>query len=298
MKGDGRKAKVGVEPSAVNWNLKRNLSERHKPVRIFHTYPSQVHRLKLPLIFVLSLFLAGCSQKVSDSQGAKIDEINVAAAANLTDAFEELGGAFSARTGIRVVYSFGSSADLARQIENSAPYDIFASADVENIDRVDGKGLLAVGTRMLFARGRLVLWTPPGARFVITRLEDLNRSEIERIGIAKPEVSPYGRATIEALRALNLWPQLETKVIYGQNVSQIKQYAVTGNIDAGFIPLALAHGGTGQILEVDDRLHQPINQAIAIVKTSQKQKAAHDFIEFLMSQEGQALLARYGYRRP
>ena len=236
--------------------------------------------------------------ETSDRRGANPDEINVAAAANLTDAFTELGKAFTSRTGVRIVYSFGATADLARQIENAAPYDVFASADVETIDLLDSKGLIIEGTRKLYARGRLVLWTPPGARFTITRIEDLNRSEVERVGIAKPDVAPYGRATIETLRSLNLWPQLEPKIIYGQNVSQIKQYVATGNVDAGFIPMALAHDGSGHVIEIDDRLHQPINQAIAIVKTSQKQQAARDFIEFLMSQEGQALLERYGYRRP
>ena len=121
---------------------------------------------------------------------------------------------------------------------------------------------------------------------------------MERIGIAKPDIAPYGRATIETLRALNLWPQLEPKAIYGQNVLQVRQYAATGNVDAAFIPLALARSDDGNFIEVDDRLHQPINHAIAIVKNSHKQEAARRFIEFLMSPEGQAILERYGYRRP
>src|ERR1043165_4377940 len=116
------------------------------------------------IIFSLLLFIAcGCR---SDSQNKTADasEINVAAAANLTDAFAEVGKQFTAETGIRVTYSFGATADLARQIENGAPFDVFASADVTHVDQLNGEGLLTPGTRSLYARGRLVLWTPPHAR--------------------------------------------------------------------------------------------------------------------------------------
>lgn len=199
---------------------------------------------------------------------------------------------------MRVVYSFGATAELAKQIENGAPFDLFASADVEHVDELNRKGLLVAGTQAVYARGRLVLWIPPGSRAKIERLEDLARQEVERIGIAKPDVAPYGRATIEALGALQLWPQIEPQVIYGQNVSQVKQYARTGNVDAAFIPLALVRDGEGRAIEIDERLHQPINQALAVIKASGKQEMARRFAEFVLSLEGRALLERYGYQPP
>ncbi|MBV9959675.1 MAG: molybdate ABC transporter substrate-binding protein, partial [Acidobacteria bacterium] len=156
------------------------------------------------LSIALILLSTGCNR----TQPPKQDELNVAAASNLTDAFTELGKEFTARTGVKVVYSFGATADLAKQIENHAPFDVFASADVENVDKLASKALLTEGTRQLYARGRLVLWVPPDSRLALARLEDLSKPEVEHIGIAKPEVAPYGRATVEALRALNLWPQL------------------------------------------------------------------------------------------
>jgi molybdenum ABC transporter, periplasmic molybdate-binding protein len=270
----------------MNLMIKRKLSERLR----------KRHWAKLFFLTLLCLFC--CSCKTSVETQSQPQEINVAAAANLTDAFTELGKEFTKRTSVRVVFSYGATADLARQIEQDAPFDVFASADVENVERLASKGLLASGGLKLYARGRLVIWTPPGARLTLTKIEDLSRAEIERIGIAKPDVAPYGRASVEALRALNLWPQLESKVVYGQNVSQVRQYAATGNVDAAFIPLALVRAGEGRTLEVDERLHKPINQAIAILKNSQKQEAARRFVEFVLSEEGQALLERYGYRKP
>ena len=197
---------------------------------------------------------------------------------------------------MRVVYSFGATADLAKQIENGAPYDVFAAADVEHVDGLSHEGLLTAGTETLYARGRLVMWTPPGSRIKLERIEDIARAEVERISIAKPDVAPYGRATIEALRALNLWPEVEPKVIYGQSVSQTRQYAATGNAEVAFIPWSLVKEGEGQFVEVNERLHQPINQALAVVKRSEKQEAARRFVAYVLSPEGQALLERYGYK--
>ena len=221
----------------------------------------------------------------------------VAAAANLSEAFSELAKQFELKTGTRVVLSFGATAELAGQIENGAPFDVFAAADTEHVMRLDRKGLLAPGSLSLYARGRLALWVPSGGRAGITRLEDLARAEVERVAIAKPDLAPYGRAAVEALRALGLWSSVERKVIYGQSVTQARQYAATGNADAALIPLSLTRAGDGRIIEVDARLHGPIEQSIAVIKSSGKPEAAELFVKYVLGPEGQSLLERYGYQR-
>jgi molybdate transport system substrate-binding protein len=249
------------------------------------------------VLFSLLSFASCSSRSSSQNKETSPPEINVAAAANLTDAFTELGKRLTAQTGIQVRYSFGATADLARQIENGAPFDVFAAADVEHVLRLNGQNLIVTGTNRIFARGRLILWTPPGSNFKLDRIEDLTRVEVERIAIAKPDVAPYGRATVEALKALNLWPQIESKVIYGQSATQAKQYAATGNAEVAFIPLALVKPNEGHRIEVDTSLHRPIDQAIAVIKDSQQQEAATRFANFVLSPEGQALLEQYGYER-
>jgi molybdate transport system substrate-binding protein len=229
----------------------------------------------------------------TDSEG-----LTVAAASNLTDAFAEIGPRFTSKTGIRVVFSFGATADLAKQIENGAPFDVFAAADTEHVEQLEGKGLLTNGTRALYARGRLVMWLPPGSNLKAERIQDITAKPFERIAIAKPDVAPYGRATVESLRALGIWNQIEARVIYGQNVSQTKQYAATGNAEVAFIPLAIVKPGEGSYLEVSEELHQPINQALGIIKDSPKQAAARQFVDFLLSPEGQGLLLKLGYSKP
>jgi molybdate transport system substrate-binding protein len=259
--------------------------------------PAYIRALCVSLLLASLCLHLGCARQSSTGQG-NAPEINVAAAANLTDAFAEVAKQFTAETGVRVVYSFGATADLAKQIENGAPFDLFAAADVEHVNGLDRQGLLTPGTRALFARGRLVVWTPPGSGINLSRIEDITRAEVGRIAIAKPDVAPYGKATVEALRALNLWQQVESKVVYAQNVSMTKQFAATGNAEVAFLPLALVKPNEGRLIEVDERLHQPIDQALGVVKASAKQEAARQFKAFVLSIKGQAILESCGYRKP
>ncbi|HEV2883652.1 MAG TPA: molybdate ABC transporter substrate-binding protein [Pyrinomonadaceae bacterium] len=243
------------------------------------------------------LATVSCGRQASP-ESSKQPELVVAAAANLTEAFEEIGRRFTSQTGIRVVFSFGATADLAKQIENGAPFDVFASADTEHVDRLERQGLLTPGTRAIYARGRLVAWLPPGSKLTLARVEDITAANFERIAIAKPDVAPYGKATIEALRALKIWTEVEPKIVYAQNVSQAKQYAATGNAEVAFIPLALVKIGEGSFVELNQDLHQPIDQALAVIKASQNQDAAKKFAVFVVNPEVQSLLVNRGYFLP
>jgi molybdate transport system substrate-binding protein len=254
-------------------------------------------RAAISAVLALSLLIAfNCSPGDQTSRSG-VGEINVAAAANLIDAFEEVGRQFTVGTGTRVVFSFGATADLARQIENGGPFDVFASADVEHVDRLIAKGYLLADTRALYARGRLVLWAR-GSSDALLEIEELAAGHVKYVAIAKPDVAPYGRAALEALRALNLWQTVEPKVVYAQNVSQARQFAASGNADMAFIPLALVKTDEGRFVEVDQRLHQPIDQAMGVVASSAKTEAARAFVGFVLSSEGQSILERFGYLKP
>ena len=121
---------------------------------------------------------------------------------------------------------------------------------------------------------------------------------IGRVETRLRQLLHHVRAAVESLQALGIWKDIEGRVIYGQNVSQTKQYAATGNAEVAFIPLALVKPGEGSYLEVGDELHRPIDQALGIIKESAKQNAARQFVDFLMSSEGQELMSQKGYRKP
>lgn len=246
-------------------------------------------------VLVVSLAGSSCNRNAAKNDQ---QELTIAAASNLTDAFAELGPRFTTKTGIRVTFSFGATADLAKQIENGAPFDVFAAADSEHVEQLEGKGLLTAGSRAIYARGRLVMWLPPGSKLKAERIQDITAKSFERIAIAKPDVAPYGKATVESLQALGIWKEVESRVIYGQNVSQTKQYVATGNAEVGFIPLALVKPGEGTYLEVAGELHRSIDQALGIIKESTRQEAARKFVDYLLSPEGRDLLSQKGYRIP
>src|SRR5215471_6400243 len=123
-------------------------------------------------LFVITvlILLAGCSQGHVD-HGKK--EIVVGAAADLMPAFEELGRQFEQESGIHVTFSFGSTGTLAKQIENGAPIDLFAAANVDYVDQLEREGLILSDTKATYARGRIAIWTRNEREPAITRIEDL-----------------------------------------------------------------------------------------------------------------------------
>jgi len=232
------------------------------------------------------LILLGCAHP----KPAARPEILVAAAANLSDSFADLARAFTAKTGIAATFNFGATGGLATQIENGAPYDVFAAADVEHVEGLKSRGLLVAATCARYARGRLVLWSP---HLAIDRIQDA--TGLKRVAIANPDIAPYGLAAVDSLRALGIWADVKPKTVFGNHVSETRQYAATGNVDAAFVPLALVIHSPGRYIEVDERLHKPIDQSLGVVTASAKQEAARKFVDFVLSAEGQGILKRYGY---
>jgi molybdate transport system substrate-binding protein len=226
---------------------------------------------------------------------AEQPDLTVAAAANLTGAFAQIGQAFTQESGIHVVFSYAATAQLAQQIENAAPFDVFAAADTVHVDQLVRVGKILPESRVLFARGRLALWDPHGA---IQKLEDLTAPSIRFVAIAKPEAAPYGEAALESLKTLGIWDKVQPKVVYASNINMAKQYAATGNADAAFTAYSLVKNEPGRVIIVDEKLHQPIDQAIGIVSASTRKGDAQRFVSFLNGQQGRSILKRFGYQVP
>jgi molybdate transport system substrate-binding protein len=223
-------------------------------------------------------------------------EVVIAAAANLTDAFHKLGPRFEAETGIHPVFSFASTAQLTQQIEYSAPFDLIAAADSMHVDELDRKGLLLPGSRAVYAQGVVALWIPPGSKAQIRRIEELTRPDVRVIAIAKPELAPYGASAIDALQRLGIWDELKSRAVYAENINMAKQYGVSGNADAVFTAYALVLHAGGTVLPVDPALYPPIEQTLAILASAQHMAAAQKFAAFLLRGAGRAVLDEFGYR--
>lgn len=237
-----------------------------------------------------ALVIASCGSP--RPSGAKL---TVAAAANLTDVFAAVGTAFTAKTGIDVVFSYGSTAQLAHQLENGAPFDLFAAADTEHIDSLIAAGKLTADSRAVYALGQLALWSPAGG---ISELKDLKSPQIRFIALAQPDSAPYGKASVEALKHFALWDSLQPKIVYANSISQARQLAASGNADATFTAYSLLLHEKGTILKVDPASYRPLEQALGVTASSVRQEETRRFRAFLLSQEGRAILWKSGYLLP
>jgi molybdate transport system substrate-binding protein len=223
-------------------------------------------------------------------------EVTVGAAANLSDVFREVGSAFEAASGIHPVFSFASTAQLSVQIENGAPFDVFAAADIEHVEQLEKTGLLTAGSRAVYATGILALWIPPHSKAVVNRPEDLAQPGVKVIALAKPELAPYGMAARETLQKLGIWDKVGPKIVYADNISMAKQYGSSGNADAVFTAYSLVLREPGKVIQVSEALHAPIRQAVGIVAASKHQDAARAFVNFLLTGKGRDILRGSGYR--
>ncbi len=226
--------------------------------------------------------------------------LTVAAAADLTPAFEELGTLFTEETGIAVVFNFGSTGQLTQQIEQGAPVDVFAAANRSYIDDLEEAGLVITDTVALYAQGRITIWTRADSELTFESLDDLTQEGVNRIAIANPEHAPYGVAAREALESAGLWETLQPNLILGENIAQTLQYAETGNVDVAIVALSLsiAAGDEGRYVLIPAELHNPLNQALAVVSSTEHEAEARQFAEFVNSEAGREVMTRYGFVLP
>ncbi len=250
------------------------------------------------LLVILVGLLVGATAPTASLAQTTSSELLVAAAANLSDVFTAAADEFQKSTGIKVTLSFGSTGSLAKQIQNGAPFDLFAAADVATVDSLVQQGLIIAESERTYARGRLIIWWPADSKIQLNTPQDLLQPEIQRIALANPDVAPYGAAAKQSLITLGLWDALQPKVVYADNVSAAKQFVSTGNADVGFIPVSLVQPGKDRFLAVSQRLHAPLDQALGIVKGAKNQAAAQQFSDFLASVEGQGLLEDFWYSIP
>jgi molybdate transport system substrate-binding protein len=238
---------------------------------------------------------------LASSQLAHAQEITVAAAADLTYCLPEINAAFQkANPSATVKTSFGSSGNLVAEIRNGAPFDVFLSADISYPQALAKDGLST--PPIVYAQGRLVLWTM-NPKFDLSKgLAALNDPSITHIALANPDHAPYGRAAKAALQHEHLWDALSPKFVFGENIAQTAQFVQTGNAEAGFVAksltLAPAVAGKGSFFEVPASDYPPINQAAALTKAGESKPAAVAYLAFLQSDDARKILEHFGFRLP
>lgn len=249
-------------------------------------------RLSARVLYISVFLLFALLRLPSASEEARL---TIAAASDLSLALKEISARFEERTGIKAVISFGSTGNLARQIENNAPFDLFFSADVKHIEELEAKGLLIPDTKTLYARGRLALAANKKNAFAVRSIEDLLKPEVKNIAIANPAHAPYGLAAKEALIKAGVWEKVKHKLVYADNIRTALTYIQTGDAEAGIVALSIANAPEATYTPIDEALHSPITQAVAVIKTSTHKNEAASFIKYVNGPDGREILKKYGF---
>jgi molybdate transport system substrate-binding protein len=257
------------------------------------------------MLAMMLLWVAGCGRSGGSGPGPERDgtsgagsaePLRIAAASDLQIAFFQLGNRFRARTGIATTPTFLSSGQLAQQIEQGAPYDMFLAANESFVRDLTERGLIRPGSIHPYARGSLVLAVYGELGEKVRSLADLTRSEVRKIALANPATAPYGKAGKQALERAGLYGLLEPKIVLAESVRQALLYAEKGDAEAALVSRAIAAVPGVRAIEVDPKLYDPIVQALGIVAATRRTADAESFVQFILGEEGQGILKMYEFQ--
>jgi molybdate transport system substrate-binding protein len=251
-------------------------------------------RIRLAAVLaVVALALSGCGGDDEPSGGstATPGELKVFAAASLTAAFTEIGEQFTNANGTKVTFNFAGSQALATQIQQAAPADVFASADIANMDKVTD----LVGTPQNFASNLLAIVVEKGNPKDVKGLEDLAKPDL-KVVLAAEEV-PAG---MYAKQVLDKAGVSVTPVSQEDNVKAVVTKVSLGEADAGIVYVTDVTAGGDKVEGVDIPEGQNVTATypIATVKASKAQDKAQAFMDLVLSDQGQQVLKKYGFLPP
>ena len=223
----------------------------------------------------------------------------VLAAASLQESLTECADRWAAAGHPRPVISFAASSALARQVDAGAPADLYISADEPWMDYVERRGRLAPGTRVSFLANQLVLIAPAASRLQLAIKPGFPLSRVlgkGRLAMADPDAVPAGKYGKAALENLGVWTAVSNKVARGENVR-----AAMALVERGAAPLGIVYA-TDAMASKKVRIvgrfpagsHPPITYPVARLKSSSNPEG-EAFRRYLISGEGKAVFARYGF---
>ena len=222
-------------------------------------------------------------------------ELLIASASSLAPAFDEIAQALGSQGGSLVVFSYGASVDLAEQMRNGAPFDVFASAEPALIDELAAEGVVDPSTTRVFAAGELGLLAvsdsdgPAG-----DDLSLLTSPSIRAIAIPNPEHAPSGRSARQALEAAGLWQALSERIVFGSSAQHALELFETGNAQAAIVPISLLVETSLPWHKLPADLYDAPTYSAAARVGSAKMESVQQFLRFLVSEEGRVILLAHG----
>jgi molybdate transport system substrate-binding protein len=251
--------------------------------------------------------VAGLGAASAGKAGAQaVPTLQVAAAADLALCMDEINAGFVQANGgagaLAVKYSIGASGAFSTQIQNGAPFDVFLSADMDYPRSLARVGAADAGSLMVYALGRLVLWTNDPKLDPSRGMKLLTDPAVSRIAIGNPAFAPYGRAAKAALVNAGVWAAIQPKLVLGENMAQTAQFVETRNAQVGLVGTSHlatpAHAAKGRAWALPADLYSPLEQGAIVTRHGVANPLAAKYLAFLAGPQGRAILARYGFGLP
>ncbi len=257
--------------------------------------PMQRRLILSSLTLLASLSTLGLAPIVARAQSTSL---TISVAASLQDAINALQPLYQEKNpDIELVINFGSSGSLQQQIEQGAPVDLFISAAARQMNALAEKELILPETKTILVTNELVLITPINSP-LIENPEDLTQPDIERIALGEPSSVPAGTYAQQALTALDLISELESKFVFGKDVRQLLNYVETDNVDVGILYQtdALVSDKVKVSFVFPPETHEPIVYPMAVIKGSDHPEAAGAFAEFLKGEAAERVWEEFGFK--
>jgi molybdate transport system substrate-binding protein len=234
------------------------------------------------------------------SLSAFAGEINIAVAANVSYAIDELKAVFAKHyPDTKVQVTLGSSGKLTAQIKNGAPFGLFMAANMKFPASLYADGI-ATTKPLVYAQGALAYLSAKPMDFSkgIALVAD---KSVSKIAIANPKTAPYGTAAVEAMQKGGVYDAVKSKFVFAESISQTVTYALTA-ADVGFIaksslysPKMAQYKENVNWTSVDPALYTPIKQGIVLLKHAGESAEYKAFYDFMLSDEAKTILRNYGY---
>jgi molybdate transport system substrate-binding protein len=224
-------------------------------------------------------------------------DLNVFAAASLSDALKEIANTYESSTGDRLHFNLGASSTLALQIRQGAPADVFFSADEAKMDNLAKAGLIVADTRRSLLSNTLVIVVNADSGAAIAAPADLAKSAVSRIALGEPETVPAGVYAKAYLRKTGLWEKIVDKVVPTENVRACLAAVASGDADAGIVYKtdALISKKVRVACEIPAVEGPEISYPVAVLKESEHPDAARRFITYLESPGARSVFTKYGF---
>lgn len=252
--------------------------------------------------FIIGCMVCLCAISSGRAQ-AETERIVVSASLSLENAFREIGKLYESKHNVKVIFTFGESGDLLRQLEGGAPVDVFASDSEKDMDQADKKGLIEPLTRRDFTKNELVLIVPAWEKKVVRNFPGLAGGAIKKIAIGNPETVPAGRYAEEIFQYYHIFDTVKDKLFFVESERRVLEHVDRAEVDAGIIYFSdallkstLIKGSEVKTIVVaPPASHEPVTYPIAAMKNTKALDLSKKFIAVVASEEGQMILQKYGF---